>query len=155
VLGTLLFEDRQWDQAARNLEAAAQRMPEAPPKDAVVYRLGLCRERTGRWKAACDSFRYITRHFDGGHYLEAARRREQLKADHFAVQCGAFRQKSNAETLRGNLARKGLDAYLCEERRGRPALYVVLVGRYPGYEEAQRQLAMVREQFVSDAVLWP
>lgn len=156
VLGTLHFEDGQWEPAAQSLRAAAERMAAEPPKDAVLYRLGICRERTGRWRAAGQAFSEITRALPSSSYARMAYRRLQLNADHFAVQCGAFRERSNAETLRGNLQRKGLQAYVRREMRGRTAMYVVLVGRFAAYDEALRQLAMVKkEQFVPDAVLWP
>jgi tetratricopeptide (TPR) repeat protein len=155
VLGTLHFEDRQWERAAQNFEAALQRMPEQPPKDAVLYRLGLCHERMGRWRAAQSAFREITRVFNTGSYADAAYRRVRLKADHYAVQCGAFREKSNAEAFRDSLAQKGLEAHILQEVRSRTPLYVVLVGKYGAYDEALSQLAMVREHFVPDAILWP
>ncbi|MFQ5807528.1 MAG: SPOR domain-containing protein [Phycisphaerae bacterium] len=155
VLGTLHFEDRQWAQAAQKLRATAERMPTGPPKDTVLYRLGLCHERTGRWRAAAQFYSEITKSFSGGKYARAAYRRLRLNANHFAVQCGAFRGKNNAETLRDNLEGKGLRAYVRQEIGGRRPLYVVLVGRFADYDEALAQLAMIKRQFVPDAVLWP
>ena len=78
-----------------------------------------------------------------------------MRAEHFAVQCGAFRQRSNAESLRAELNGKALDAYIREETRGRTAMYVVLVGRYASYDNARAQLAMIKENFAADALLWP
>lgn len=154
VLGTLHFEDHQWDRAAEHWRAAAECMPAAPPKDTVLYRLGLCYERTGRWEAARQRYQEIADGFAGGQYADAARRRLLLKADHFAVQCGAFREEKNAENLRSSLRSKGLSPYIRRELRGRTPLHIVLIGRYETYEEAQRQLAAVRE-LVPDAILWP
>jgi tetratricopeptide (TPR) repeat protein len=155
VLGTLHFEDGQWREAAGNLRAATERMPAKPPKDAVLYRLGLCHERMGQWPTAAKCYAEITKTLAGGSYGAAAYRRVQLDADHFAVQCGAFRDQGNAETLRGNLEGKGLSAYIRAEVRGRTPMYIVLVGRYGDYDEALRQLAMIQQQFVPDAILWP
>jgi tetratricopeptide (TPR) repeat protein len=156
VLGTLRFEDQQWAEAARDLRAAVTRMPNASPKDTVLYKLGLCYERSGRWSEAQGCYRGITASFPRGSYASAARRRLQLNADHFAIQCGAFRERSNAETLSSNLEREGLLAYVRRELRGRTALYVVLVGRCATYDDALRQLAMVRQfEIAQDAVLWP
>jgi tetratricopeptide (TPR) repeat protein len=154
VLGTLYFEDRQWERAAQSLRAAADRMSAEPPKDAVLYRIGLCYERTGRWPEARGLYAEVAGSYPDGGHAQAAWRRWQLNADHFAVQCGAFRVEDNAETLRANLKRKGLEAYVRRAVQGRTALYIVLVGRYVDYDQALSHLAMVR-QFVSDAVLWP
>ena len=154
VLGTLYFEDQRWQESAESLRAAADRMPSNPPKDAVLYRLGLCCERSGRWQAARAAYSEIVASYPTSGYTDAARRRWRLKADHFAVQCGAFRQRENAETSRATLRRKGLDAYIQNDVRGRVRWYVVLVGRYGRYEHALSQLALVR-QSVPDAILWP
>jgi tetratricopeptide (TPR) repeat protein len=154
VLGTLYFEDRQWEPAAQSLRAAAERMSAEPPKDAVLYRLGLCYERTGRWPEARALYAEVAGSYPGGGYAQGAWRRWQLNADYFAVQCGVFRVEDNAETLRANLKRKGLEAYVSRAVQGHTTLYVVLVGRYVDYDQALSHLAMVR-QFVADAVLWP
>jgi tetratricopeptide (TPR) repeat protein len=155
VLGTLHFEDEQWSLAAESLRAAADRMPAQPPKDAILFRLGLCHERLGQWQVALRSYDELARTFTSGTYAQAARRRLELRANHFAVQCGAFREKSNAENLQADLNNKALDAYVQGETRGHTAMYVVLVGRYASYDDARAQLAMIQEQFVSDALLWP
>ncbi len=155
VLGTLHFEDEQWSQAAQSLQAAARRMPADPPKDFVLFRIGLCQERIGQWGATSRFYAEITRTFTSGPYVKAAQRRLQLNANHFAVQCGAFRERVNAENLQTDLNRKGLDAYIREETRGRTAMYIVLAGRYADYDDARGQLALVKKHFVSDALLWP
>jgi TolA-binding protein len=155
VLGTLHFEDGQWREAAQNLRAAAERMPAKPPKDAVLYRLALCHERLGEWQRASELYSEITRFYTGGQYAEAAHRRLQLNANYFAVQCGAFRDRGNAETRRAELEGKGLEAYIHQEIRGRTPMYIVLVGRYAAYEQALSQLAMIQREFVPDAILWP
>lgn len=158
VLGTLAFEDSDWEQAAQYLRAAADRMPDRPPKDTVLARLGMCFERTGRWLEARNPYRQIVERFGSGPHGDWARRRLQLNADHFAVQCGVFSQAANAETLRLNLERKGLPAFVRVEPRERASMHVVLVGRYARYEEAQRQLETVRARagdLVPNPVLWP
>ena len=155
VLGTLHFEDEQWNLAAESLRAAADRMAAEPPKDYALFRLGLCYERSGQWQAALDVYADLVGIFSSGAYVQAAQRRLGLRANHFAVQCGAFRQKSNAENFRGELRTKALDAYIREETRGRTAMYVVLVGRYASYDDARAQLVMIKEHFVSDALPWP
>jgi tetratricopeptide (TPR) repeat protein len=155
VLGTLHFEDEQWSLAAESLRAAADRMAAEPPKDLALFRLGLCRERMGQWQAALNAYTELVRTFGSGVYVAAAQRRLELRADHFAIQCGAFRERANAETLRADLNGKALDAYIQEEFRGRTAMYIVLVGRYASYDDARAQLAMIKQQFVPDALLWP
>ena len=154
VLATLYFEDQRWQPAADSLREAADRMPRAAPRDTILYRLGLCYERTGRWQAARPVYGEIVRSYAHGGYTDVASRRLRLNASCFAIQCGAFREAKNAEMLRATLRNKGLDAYVSEDARGRVRYYTVLVGRYSTYDHARSQLAFV-QQTVPDAILWP
>lgn len=154
VLGVLHFEDGQWDAAASALAAAVDRMPSVAPRDALLYRLGLCRERTGRWREAEAAYRAILSGFPRGPYAEQAQRRLELQADHFSVQCGVFADRRNAEALARELSAAGLDAHVRPETRAGQACHVVLVGRHATYEAALDALAQVKGH-VPGAVLWP
>jgi len=155
VLGTLHFEDEQWGAAAQSYRAAADRLQNTPPKDHVLFRLGICRERLGQWRLALGHYAELTRLFSSGQYVKPALRRLDLRADYFAVQCGAFRTQTNARNLVTDLTRKGLNVNIREETRGRTPLYVVLAGRYENYDDARGQLEMIKKNFVPDALLWP
>jgi tetratricopeptide (TPR) repeat protein len=154
VLGVLLFEDEQWDDAARALRRATDQMSAIAPKDALLFRIGLCCERTGRWSAAPVAYRQIVSEFPRGTYRTAAARRLSLNADHFAVQCGAFSDRRNAERLVAELTKQGLDARTRPEQRPDGVYHVVVVGRYATYGEATAALARVKG-YVDTAVLWP
>lgn len=155
VLGTLHFEDRAWADAAAALREAANRYPSTPPKDVILYRLGLCYERLSRWGESRGPFAEIVKHFPDSNFADAAARRLRVQPEHYAVQVGAFYERENAETLRFQLERDGLTAWLRTEPRNRQTMYVVLVGRFASYDQALGQLAMIQREFVPDAVLWP
>ncbi len=154
VLGILYFEDENWDAAARAFNTAVERMPAAPPEDALLFRSGLCCERTGRWTAALSPYRRIVTQFPQGVYREPAERRLQLGADHFAVQCGVFSTMDNANQLVAQLRKQGLRTFVRPEQRKGSTCYVVLEGRYGSYREANAALARTRG-YVTEAVLWP
>ncbi len=154
ALGVLYFEDESFDYAAQMLRAAATAMPNASPKDAVLYRLGMAYERAGRWAAARGPFAQLARELPGGHYARLAERRLALRADHFAVQFGAFSRAENAQEMAGQLAQYGLRTQVSAEPRNGTTYYVVLEGRYRDFAEATRGLARVKG-YVADAVLWP
>jgi septal ring-binding cell division protein DamX len=154
ALGIMYFEDDNWAAAAQSLADAVQRMPAMQPKDALLFRLGMCHERTGRWSAAQTPYRRIVSEFPGGSYAAAAQRRLQLNADHFAVQCGVFSHIDNANQLLANLKQHGLRPQVRPEDRKGTSCYVVLEGRYASYSEANQALSRVRT-WVPDAVLWP
>ncbi len=155
TLGTLHFEDGRWREAIRCYQAALPRMPAAPPKDMVLFRLGLCCEREGQWPQARRYFQEVASAFPGSAMASAARRRVGLGASSYAVQCGAFRTRANAERLRRRLQGEGLDAYVHTETHNRTPLYVVLVGHYATYDQAVGYQRMIRQNYVPDAVVWP
>lgn len=154
VTGVMRFEDREWESAARSIYRAIERMPNKPPMDALLYRLGLCYERTGRWRAAQEPYRQIVARFPNGHYAEHARRRIALRADHFAVQAGAFRDAAHAQRLAAEFRQDGLDAYIRQQPHDGDTLNIVLVGRYDRYEPAFEALRRVRG-YVPSAQIWP
>jgi len=154
ALGTLNFEDERWDDAGQAYGTAAKTMPVAAPLDTVLFHIGECYERTGRWSAAQASYRQLVDQLPRSNLADDARRRLQLEADHFAVQCGVFSRPENAGRQQSQLKENDVDAYVRRELRGGKTVYVVLVGRFTAYADARRQLAAVRA-VVPDAVLWP
>ncbi|MBI5864374.1 MAG: SPOR domain-containing protein [Planctomycetes bacterium] len=154
MLSTLHFEDGRYDAALRMAVAAVGRMPNDGPKDAMLYRQGVCYERLARWEDSRRPFQQAAENNPGSVWGQAARRRVALKPRHFAVQCGAFADPKNAASLRARLAAAGFDTYVRQEQRGSTMSNLVLVGRYSSFGEALTQLTAVRRH-VSDAVLWP
>jgi tetratricopeptide (TPR) repeat protein len=154
VLGTLDFEDRQWARAARSYAAAARTAPKKPPTGILLYRLGLCLERCGRWKAAREPYERIVSEFPTGGAGHDARRRLQINADYFAVQCGVFASLKNAQNLVTDLERQGLRARIRREPRNDVLMHVVLVGQYTDYDQALHELARIKG-YIPNAVLWP
>lgn len=154
MLGTLYYEDGNWAAAAQALISATANMPAVPPQDTALYRLGLCHERLGRWTEARYAYQKIVNQFSSGKLAQDARRRLDANANAYSIQCGAFGKPENANSRAADLQRKGFAASVRRETRGGGALHVVYVGRYANYDEAQRQLGLVR-QHVPDAVLWP
>lgn len=154
VLGVMQFEDQSWSGAARTLQAAIDDAPDAPPKDALLYRLGLCRERCGAWNDALDAFAQIARKFPSGVYAPLAKRRLTLRPTNFAVQCGVFAQPASADRMIADLRRSGFEAYARREERGGQTIRVVLVGRFNRYDDAIQMLRRAKA-YVNEAVLWP
>jgi len=154
ALGILYFEDDNWAAAAQAFAGAVERMPSVAPKDALLFRLGMCQERTGHWSAAQAPYRRVVSEFPQGVYAATAERRLQLNADHFAVQCGVFSRIENANQLLASLKQHGLRPQVRPEDRKGTSCYVVLEGRYASYQEANQALSRVRT-YVPDAVLWP
>lgn len=155
LLGTIHFEERaDWPAAREAYAAAAARMPGESRRDVVLFRLGIACERTGQWGAALRWYDELVQRYPTSAAAQDARRRLSLRADHFAIQCGAFGVERNALELVTSLTRRGFEPYVRREPRGQTYLHVVLVGRYATYDEALRQLGALR-QVVPNAVVWP
>jgi tetratricopeptide (TPR) repeat protein len=154
VLGTLHFEDGDWASASRAYEAALRVGPAVSPLDVALFRTGQCLERLGRWSESRVRFAEVARRFPRSNLAEAARRRASLNASQFAIQCGVFSARPNAETYMGTLRQARLQPYVLSERKNGADAYVVLVGRYGRYEEAQRALQDVA-RVVNQPVIWP
>jgi tetratricopeptide (TPR) repeat protein len=155
VIGTLHYEDGRWDDAQRVLGQAAERMPAGPAMQVVLYRQAVSLERIGHWAEARRVFQALVDRFPtAGNWTDAARRRLELNASGYAIQCGVFAQPRNAENLLADLRRKGWETSIRRETREGRVLHAVLVGHYATYEEALRQLEAVRK-IQPQAVLWP
>lgn len=154
TLGTIDYEDHQWTNAARSYAAALEIAPPADAVPIVLFRLGVCYERIGRWSDAPPAYQRIVDEFPQSSVAEAARRRLELRASHFAVQCGVFSSESNAMNETQRLRAEGLQAYARPELRSGVRVYVVLVGKYSRYEDAITDLGRVKG-YVESAVLWP
>ncbi|HMQ14333.1 MAG TPA: SPOR domain-containing protein [Phycisphaerae bacterium] len=155
LLGTIYFEELgDWPAARQAYAAAAARMPDEAKRDLVIFRLSLCCERSAMWREALAWQEELTKRYPQSPLLPDAQRRVALRADHFAVQCGAFGEQRNAESLLDSLRRRGFDPFLRREPRGNTYMYVVLVGKYQRYDDALRQLGSMR-QVVPGAVIWP
>ncbi|MFH1746998.1 MAG: tetratricopeptide repeat protein [Planctomycetota bacterium] len=154
VLGTLDYEDGQWATAGRVYAAAIADAPREPPTDVMLFRLGVCCERSGRWDDARGPYQRLLVEYPESKLRDSAQRRLDINADHFAIQCGLFSSSENAENMMHDLERNGMVPRIRRETRNRAIYHVVLVGRYGSYEEALRDLARVKG-YVPKAVIWP
>lgn len=154
ALGTLHFEDGEWEKSRAALMQAADRMPRRPPLDTVLYRIGLCSERTGRWLDARRAFQRLVNEFPSSGAAGAARRRLAINASSFAVQAGSFTNNANAERLAADFRQRGFDAYTQREPRAGQVVTVVLIGKFQKYEAMLSHLGAVRA-VEPTAVPWP
>lgn len=152
--GVMRFEDERWAEASADLEAAIDRMPRSGRTDWFLYRLGQALERTGRWADARAKFQRVVNEFPTGPVTPNARRRLALNLDHFSIQCGVFQKKENATRVAADLGRQRFASGVYREARPEGDHWVVRVGRYETYAEAQAAHARVKSH-VADAVIWP
>lgn len=150
ALGNLDFEQWKLGTAAEHYRVAVEQLPNEPPKDLVLYRLGLCEARLGHWAQARNWFSQVMHLFSHSAVEPAARR--YAAADAFTVQCGAYSDWRNADRQVRMLKERNLPAERRMDSHGR--YHLVQVGRYPRYQEARTALAKVRG-LVPTAIIVP
>lgn len=154
VLGVMYFEDNQWSDAGRAYFTAISAMPERPPMDFALWRLGQCYERTGRWSSATAPYTRLTQKFPASELASRAKRRLEQRPTHFSVRCGAFANVQNAQRMAADLRQKGFaTAVQTETTDGKP-VHIVLVGKFDTYEAAMQQVVAVRFA-APEATIWP
>jgi len=154
-LGSLAYEQGDFAQAIDHYQQAIPDLPDKPPLDEVLYRLGVSLQRVGRWDDARAAFSKLFWKFPGSRIEPDARRRFRWPYEYFVIQCGAFERLRGAEDLMRQLSQKGLrhTQWRLETRRSK-VIYVVQVGRYKDYAAAKADLPTVR-RIVSDAFIAP
>lgn len=154
MAGTLQFETGAQAAALPNFEAALVHLPERPPADLIRYRYGICLQHEGRWSEAREQFSTLVQRYPSGDLAERARRMLDWPDNHFSIQCGAYLDRSSADSQLKKLQRAGLSPRIEPRTRSGKTLQTVLVGQYQTYSAAQAALPSVKKQ-VSGAVIAP
>jgi tetratricopeptide (TPR) repeat protein len=120
------------------------------PSDVAHYRLGRILQRSGRWEEADKHLGHVAFLFGGS---ELAKRADSFAgAKAWTIQVGAFDRLANCAELARELRRKNLPARQHPALRGGKLLYMVHVGRYQTYQQAESALPAV-QRHESDAFL--
>ncbi|MCL2700525.1 MAG: SPOR domain-containing protein [Phycisphaerae bacterium] len=150
TLGHLSHDTDDIDLAERMYRLAIDAVGKDPVMGAeALYRLGCVLQRQGKWRDADVRFQKVMYEFPGGEPARAAAGR--VNANAWTVQAGAFATRDNADRAAASLTGKdaSLPARTVAILDGQPR-YVVHVGRYVKYEDADTMRRRVRA-FQSDA----
>lgn len=140
ALGHIYFETRtdKQDQAVAYYQNALKTLKEEPPKDAVLYRLGVALQRLGQWEEADV---YLSRCFDTfGSSSYALYARRYFGGRTWRIQFGAFANLNRASKLVVELTGAGWQADWQPHRDNGRLLYIVRGGQYPTFLEAHKDL---------------
>ncbi|HVP13581.1 MAG TPA: tetratricopeptide repeat protein [Phycisphaerae bacterium] len=154
MTATLLYEAGKSAAAIPHFASALKGLPDGPPADLVRYNYGVCLQREGQWKQARMEFAAVPRLFPSSPLAENAKRMNEWPNDFFTIQCGAFRDKPEANKLVDKLKKAGLSPRIEARSRSGETLQMVYVGQYPRYSQAQSALTAVQRQ-VRDASIAP
>lgn len=154
LAGALLYETGRTSDALPHLAAALRARPDAPAADLVRYQYALCLQRQGRWREAKAEFTAVSGRYPQSTVAEFSRRARDWPHEFFSIQCGAHRDQAAAAKLKETLTKAGLSARIETRQVSGEQLYLVYVGQYAGYEQAQAAVAGVQRK-VSGAMVVP
>jgi len=140
ALGHIYFETRtaEQEQAVTYYQNAVKILKDEPPKDAVLYRLGVALQRLGQWEEADV---YLSRCFDTfGSSSYAMYARRNFGGRTWRIQFGAFSNLNRASQLVAELKGASWQADWQPHRDNGRLLYIVRGGQYSTYLEALKDL---------------
>ncbi len=144
ALGVMAYDDDNYSSAVRYYEDAIQWLTDLREFDDHLLRYGISLQRTGKWEQAAHQFSRILHEFADGSAAKTARYMLGWNRPYFTVQCHAL---SSAEAARKEVARLralGLQAEQQLDTRHGKAMYLIQVGRYKTYNEAQQAAVRIR-----------
>ena len=143
-LGTIAFDRGQWSTAAEYFGKAIPKLPDAPPKDQILFSAAVASQRAGNWKQGTLYLSMLLRNFHNRPVAVEARRLATWQHQCFSIQLGVYRNSSNAQEAMKDYRRKGLDPDQENVPRGGEAVWIVRTGHYLTYAQATAALASVR-----------
>jgi tetratricopeptide (TPR) repeat protein len=150
-LGNVCYWLEDYAAAEVHCRAAASLLAPGDLHAWVLYRMGLCQQRLGKWAAADGTFATIERQYRG---TEAARRSvERRGAREFYVQVSAFSNPDSAEKFLRTLHGQGFPAV----RLYKPdrKLHIALAGPLRDYAQATAMRSRLHTQGYKDAFIVP
>lgn len=135
--------------AMREWASAYPGLSDADARAWVMYRLGLCQQRLGRFEEADQSFRTVREQFPRTEPSQRAAAHQGARG--FYVQLGAFTDPANADRTLASLRSQNFPAVKSVEASGKQA---VRVGPVNNYDQAKTMRARLLAAF-PDAIIEP
>ncbi len=130
-LGAIYYDRGDWINAYRHYKEAVGHLGKLSPSDWILYKLGVSAQRIGRWEESKKYFARLIREFPRSEAAKLAEKK--IKYNAFIVQAGAFRNYRYALVRLKQIKGLGFSGEV-EKSDG---LYLVLVGKYPTYYQAE------------------
>jgi tetratricopeptide (TPR) repeat protein len=130
-LGNVTFYQDDYSTALREFDAAYSLTNDPQNKPLILYHMGVCEQRLGRFDDADRTFQRVEQQYPNSEFVPYARSREGIRG--FYVQVGAYSQPSDIQKAAKAVASAG-SAPLKTNDKG---LTVIRTSDVPSYDEAQ------------------
>jgi tetratricopeptide (TPR) repeat protein len=130
-LGNVTFYQDDYPTALREFDAALTLADDPQNKPLILYHMGVCEQRLGRFDDADRTFQRVEQQYPNSEFVPYARSREGIRG--FYVQVGAYSQPADIQKAAKAVASAG-SAPLKTNDKG---LTVIRTSSVPSYDEAQ------------------
>lgn len=144
ALGVMAYDDDDWATAVKYYKDAIPWASDLQEYDDHLLRYGICLQRLGNWEESAYEFARVVDGYPKGSAAKTARIMLGWNHPYFTVQCHALTNADAADKEVSRLRAAGLDATKELDTRDKRALYLVQVGKYRTYDEAQQALVRVK-----------
>lgn len=144
-LASIRHQQGDWTVAAELYSMAVSGLPDQPPTDEILLGAGTTMQRAGRWREAAFQFARILRSFRDRPAAAEARRLAAWPHEYFSIQVAAFASATAAARTAQAWRSKGSEALYESIPREGSTLWVVMVGQYPTYSQAVKDLPRIRQ----------
>lgn len=131
-LGNVSYWLDDYPGAWRRWATAYDLTEDVPSKAYMLYRIGLCQQRLGRFPDADRTFAAVQREFPGTDAAQRARQKQGIRT--FAVQVATFASPQSAENAMNTLRREGFVPNRASNGAGQT---VVSVSPFADYQQAK------------------
>jgi outer membrane protein assembly factor BamD (BamD/ComL family) len=139
-IANVAFYQDDFQTALEQWNAASAGLKQPDAQEWVLYRMGQCQQRTGRFEEADRTYAAVQERYPGGQAAAKAKERQGARA--FYVQLATFSSPASADRASAELKRQGIQPQRISDAQGRQ---VIRVGPLPTYAQAkavkQRQAA--------------
>jgi len=146
ILGGMALDAGNAAEAIERWQRALPHLPDTPPTDQVLVRLGTALREAGQWAESRRCFSRVLDRFPNSPWAPEARTQLGWNHDYFTIQCGAFADPTGANRELARLRRGGLPVRMEYDTRTAQPLFTLRVGHYATHDEATAALPQVRSK---------
>ena len=146
-LGNVSYDQDDYATALRELNEAYALLDEPRGKSLVLYRMGICEQRLGRFEDADRTFQRVQQEYPGSEYVDPAPAHQGIRG--FYVQVGAYSKPSDVDQAAAAVAAAG-SAPLETTDRG---LTVIRTADVPSYGQAEQLKTRLTERYPDARVM--